>query len=293
MISKIFALPVGPEICFWDLDKDEYVVQTITQEYAERLVYFTNQAISNWSNDAPEGLSKILPPVLSEHKRDGKRFGDILHSELMGDGAKYGVYLTVDWLDSTWEDIQNDETQHVSIGTSGKYKDYKGRDYPVIINEVSITGDPRLKNIGKIQDTLSLRLVDVIPKTTGEDMSQEEMLALFDAMLKRVEALEASNAELKAMLEEKAKDEDPASEDAPKEDAALSEDELKDEEEIVAMLSDSLIKKAQAKAVEKLKGMRLGEVPANQAPKIDTRSKLDQAKAKGLTGLAAIRESLK
>ena len=124
-------------------------------------------------------------------------------------------------------------------------------------------------------------------------MSQEEMLALFDAMLKRVEALEASNAELKAMLEEKAKDEDPASEDAPKEDAALSEDELKDEEEIVAMLSDSLIKKAQAKAVEKLKGMRLGEVPANQAPKIDTRSKLDQAKAKGLTGLAAIRESLK
>jgi len=298
MISKIFALPVGKEICFWDADKEEYVVRTITQDYASRLVEYTNQAILNWKMDTPEGLSVTYPPVLSEHKTDGKRFGAILLAELMGIGDTYGVYLDIDWIDSVWDQISNDETQHVSIGTLADYTDYKSRNYPVIISEVSITGNPRLKNIGKIQDTLSLRLVDAISKTKGVRMSQEEMLALLDAMLKRVEGLEASKAEqdaklaeLMAMMDAEA----PADEAPVDEDAEMSEDVLLEDEEdkIVAQLADKMIKRAEKVAIEKLKGMRLGEFPASQAPKKVSKDRLANAKSRGLSGMDAIRASLK
>lgn len=299
MKSKVFALPVGREIVFWDYSKQEYVAKTISKEYAMRLVEFTNQAIANWIDDAPEGLSPIYPPVIEEHEMHGKRFGDILNAELMGEGDKFGVYLLIDWLDSKWDDIQKDLSQHVSIGTLANYIDYRGRTYPAMINELSLVGSPRLKDIGRIQDTLSLRLVDAIPQT-GVTMTQEEMLAMLDALLKRIEGLEAKDAEKDAKIMELEAKLPKDAEDAPEGDAAPEveveledmPDAVKDEDEIVAMLSDKLIEKAKTRAMEQLKGMRLGDIPAGKTPAAKSQDKLAQAKAQGLTGMAAIKASL-
>lgn len=285
MKSKVYSLPVGREIVFYDYEKEEYVTRTISKEYATRLVDFTNQAIAEWTKDAPQGLSVTYPPVIEEHNMKGKRLGDILGAELMGEGDKYGVYLLVDWLDEAWEGIQDGTSQHVSIGTLANYVDYKGRNFPAIINELSLVGSPRLKDIGKIQDHLSLRLVDAIPKQ-GDGMNMEEMLVLLDAMLKRVEALEAKIAEMEAAKVE-------AEVEAPEVEIEAEDMQKEDEEEIVAQLADSMIKKAEKVAIEKLKGMRLGEVPAGKAPAQIKTDKLAAAKAQGLSGLEAIKASLK
>ena len=295
MKSKVFALPIGREIVFWDYDKQEYVTRNISKEYAMRLVEYTNQAIANWIADAPEGLSPTYPPIIEEHEMEGKRFGDILQAELMGEGDKYGVYLLVDWLDSKWEDIQENKSQHVSIGTLANYVDYKGRNYPAIINELSLVGSPRLKDIGKIQDTLSLRLADAIPQVKGEEMDQAELLALLDAMLKRVEALEAAMAAFNEKMAKEEPEVEIEAEDKKHEDEEVKAEDMpadEKEDEIVAQLADQMIKKAEKVAMEKLKGMRLGDAPAAKAPVAQTQDKLAAAKAKGLSGLDAIKASL-
>jgi hypothetical protein len=296
----VFALPVEREIYFWDEAKGDYVSRYVSEKWARGLVDCTNRAIQAWREDAPEGLTPYYPPVRKDHEATAQRYGDIFEAKVEGEGDKRGVYLLVNWLDWIWDQIQSLGTQHVSIGTVAGYVDYKGRVYESLINELSITDTPRLKDIGTIQDTVSLRLIDVLPPNPnkqGESMDEQEMIALIDALLKRVEALEAAHAEMIAKMEvkeEAVEVEDMEAGDMNPEEDIVAEDMYEEkEEEIVAQLADKIYARAEKVALEKLKGMRLGDAPAGKAPQARKADKLAAAKAQGLTGLAAITASLK
>lgn len=258
----VFALPVNREIFIWDESSEEYVAKYISEDWALDLVNNTNQAIHAWEQDAPEGMSTFYPPILREHTLEGWRGGDILQARLAGDGDARGVYINVNWGDGVWKNITNQETQHVSIGTAANYVDSHGRMFKNIIKELSITSDPRLKDIGTIQDTLELILSEgKTNKALNEQeevMTLEEMIETVAALTKRIEDAEAMLAELKADKELEKEDEpDPELSDKP------DEEEEKKEEELVAKLSDKIADRLMSKMG---KNIRLSDIPSKPAP---------------------------
>lgn len=317
--SWVYALPVGEPIVFWDDEKMDYVQTNITQPWAEDLVTNTNRAISDWAAETPAGMTPYHPPILREHQLEGWRGGDILETRLAGSQAEknYGVYLLVDWLPGVWEQIQAGETAHVSIGTLARYVDSKGRDYSPMINELSITETPRLKNIGAIQDTVSLRLSDALTQGV-KIMGYEEIMAMLQQIADRLGAVEEGIpalaqqvADIAAMCAEMAVPAVVEAGDGMKKDEDLKmggdmlEDELlmMDPEREDEVLETILERKVGVELCEKIMrltrskskaapSIRLNDAPASKpapASKLNRpEARLQQARSKGLTGLAAI-----
>lgn len=298
----VFALPVNQEIWIWDASKEDYIPRIITKAQAELAISETRRAIAHWASLTPSGGTPYTPPVLAEHVRKGQRFGSILDAKLSGTGDRRGVYLLIDWLDATFADIESYKSQHVSIGITPNYRDGSGEVFASLIDELSLTEHPRLRGIGSIQDTLSLRLSDAILTTQGDDMSEEEILALFEQYLAKLNNVEELVNVLKADLDAFKAEETPASEDAAQdapEDAveasdAASEEEDKKEEELQAQLADKIA----TRVLKQLTTMRLGDLPTSPAPSgkrvpQTVEGKLAAAKASGLVGIAAINAALK
>lgn len=296
--SWVFALPVNQEIWVWDESKQDYVPKTISTAQARSIVDETKRALAYWQSITPAGSTPYTPPVLREHVREGKRFGSILDVKLSGLAEKRGIYLLIDWAESTFEDIEERESQHVSIGITPSYRDGTGEVFSSIIDELSLTEHPRLRGIGSIQDTLSLRLSDVILPQEEKNMSDEEILALAEQLLAKVEALAETVAAIRVELDAikkpaeeeavEASDEDKKEEDEDLE-ASDEQSEEEKEDEIAARLADKIFKN--------LQDMRLGERPNAPAPSgkrpVTAVDKLSAAKAKGLTGLEALKASFK
>lgn len=277
----VFALPVNREIVIYDENVEDYVSKFISEDWAKRLVDNTNVAIKSWESDTPDGLSNYYPPVIKEHKLDGWRGGDIISAKIGGQADRHGVYLQIDWRDKTWEQIESLETQHISIGTTSDYTDSRGRKFDTIIKELSLTEDPRLKDIGTIQDTIRLQLAETLKTKEEVKMTPEEMVEAIAKLLARIEELEKQVGELKgeAVVEEAGAEEVIAEE--------LSEE---DEDKIAMELADKLVVRATKLAEAKLLKLRLNDGPAHNSPK-----KLDplaKAKAQGLKGRAAVEAAL-
>lgn len=280
----VFALPVNREIVIYDENVEDYVSKFISEDWAKRLVDNTNVAIKSWESDTPDGLSNYYPPVIKEHKLDGWRGGDIISAKIGGQADRHGVYLQIDWRDKTWEQIESLETQHISIGTTSDYTDSRGRKFDTIIKELSLTEDPRLKDIGTIQDTIRLQLAETLNNKVEVEMTPEEMVEALAKLLARIEELEKQVGELKG--------EEVVAEEGAEEVIAeeLSEDMPKDEDELAVQLADKLVAKAAKIAEAKLLKLRLNDGPTAPAPK-----KLDplaKAKASGLKGRAAVEAAL-
>lgn len=293
--SWVFALPINQEIWVWDESKSDYVPRTISTNQAKQIVAETKRALEYWRSITPSGSTPYTPPVLREHERQGSRYGSILDAKVSGTLEMRGIYLHIDWLDATYEDIESYKSQHVSIGITPSYRDGTGEVFGSIIDEVSLTEHPRLRGIGSIQDTLSLRLSDVI-QTKGDNMSEEEVIALFEQYNAKLQELYDSMIALKAELDaikpaEDAPVEASDAEEKPEEDieASDAEDEAKKEEELAARLADKLF--------AHLQGMRLGDRPNAPAPSgkrpVTPIDKLAAAKQKGLSGMDALKASFK
>jgi len=311
--SWVYALPVGEPIVFWDDEAQAYTEANIQEPWATKLVMNTNRAIQDWAAETPKGMTPYHPPVLREHQMAGWRGGDLLEARLAGsrEDSTYGVYLLVDWLEGVWGNIQSGETAHVSIGTLSTYLDSHGREYSPMIQELSITETPRLKNIGAIQDTVSLRLSDAL--TQGSKiMGNEEIVILLQQIIDRMLAIETAlpsmAAQLEALAASAAAPEEIAAGDdlmsgpgplSPEEDLKMGLDMDKYEMSEDEILEDLLKRKIGLDLAEKVlrvaknppkKGVRLNDAP-NIKPVVKAnthQARLDQANARGLVGLAAI-----
>lgn len=276
MKSWLFVLPIGKTVVFWDAEGEKYAARLITEKHAGDLARETMRAISDWRSDAAPGLTEYLPPVIAEHVFTGQRYGAIHEARVAGIGPTRGLYLLVEWFGKTWEAIQDHTAQHVSIGTLPAYTDSKGRTYGPIIQELSLTGVPRLKDIGTIQDHLSLRLSDANLRRHKMPMTPEEMeaklLELADGQAKMAEAL-AKLVEDKGDVEVELAD------------GEMPEEEM---EQMADKIATKLSDKVADKIATKLKGMRLGDGGAAGAPASKPTDPLARAKAEGKKGRSAL-----
>lgn len=310
--SWVFALPVGEPLLFWDEEAQDYSWTTVDRAHAEALVANTNRAIQDWAAETPAGRTPYRPPILREHQFEGWRGGDLTEARLAGSQAEgtFGIYLRTSWLPSLWDQIQEGSTAHVSIGTLNKYVDSKGRDYSPCIQELSITETPRLKNLGTIQDTVSLQLSDAIARGS-KTMGYEEIMAMLQTVVDRLAALEEGLpalrqevADVHAVCKETLSaiaDEAIAEEEAvegemdlmdPKEEEPKVE--MSEEEVLAEILGLELAEKVQRlrkiKGNGKGQGLRLNDAPSpsvKPAPRRE-QDRLAQARSRGLSGLAAI-----
>lgn len=296
MKSWVFALPVNREFWAWDATKKDYTPRVVTTEQARQLVAETQRALEFWRSIASAGSTPYTPPVLREHVREGRRFGSIIGVKLSGLLERRGVWLFVDWLDATAADIKAYKSQYVSIGTVQSYRDGSGQVFGPIVDELSLTEHPRLRGIGAIQDTLNMRLSDAmedqVTKEEIEAMLAERMTPLMD----QIAAQQATIDELKQALAEK----EPEVEltDEEKEPEAEVEVEMADEEkDMETRLADRITTQVTTAIVAQLGTLRLGGHPAAAPPIGKTprtiEEKLRAARAKGLSGQAAIDEALK
>lgn len=316
--SWVFALPVGERILFWDDAAQEYTWTKITLEHAIQLVQNTNRAIQDWAAETPPGLTPYRPPILREHQFEGWRGGDLLEARLAGSPAEgnHGVYLRACWLPAIWDQIQQGSTAHVSIGTLSTYVDSKGRDYSPVIQELSITETPRLKSLGTIQDYASLQLSEALVKGKNT-MGYEEIMAMLQSIVDRMAALEEAipainqsvvdthaliKAALEGLVEAEAAEAEAEVEMEMGEDMEDAEEadpkvQMSEEEVLAEILGVELAEKVQrlrqarGLAKSKSKGVRLNDAPAarpSSARRPAAQDRLAQARAKGLTGLAAI-----
>jgi len=303
----VFSLPIGDFT--YEHSDGEYVDMTISKEKIDEIVNHSNRAIANFLSEAPLGSTPYRIPILKEHIKNGERYGDVLQLAYKEADGKNGLWALVKWNPDTYAKISNNDISFVSIGTVSNYVDSNGNHYPVLLNEISLTATPRLKNLGSLQDTLNLRLSESQPQE--KIMTPEEMATLIaDALDAKLEPIYAAhenllnlNASLLSALEAMAKPvEEPVEE--PVEDAVeMSEDEeelepeLSEEDELLKLTERvSQINASLAKKGAKAK-LNLSE-KATQASKPTTPSQSHEArfnklKAQGATPMQLMEDYLK
>lgn len=214
--SKVRLVPVGP---FHYRGEEMELSADDLREIASE----TRRLIYNCQKYADEGQTPWTPPVIREHRPDGTRDGDVVDVELVDDRELFG---SIQWRESTWEQILSDEVEFVSVHIRPDYTDMAGELYSWIVWEVSLTTHPVRKDIGRIQDTISLSFgerafdVDLAEGDKAMEELLRELLGAVQALGDRMSAIEAAMApsEVEMMEEE----EQAMAEDA-KEEVAMSE----------------------------------------------------------------------
>lgn len=288
MTSKVRLLPVGPMV--YQGRKLDFTLADL-QEIASE----TNRLIDNCKGYAavPDGApprTPWTPPVIREHVPNGDTDGRVGSFEVIA-GELFGV---TNWREDTWAAILSERIEFVSVKVVGPYTDFKGVTYKRIVWEVSLTGQPVRKDIGRIQDTMTL--ADV-PQNEDLKMTEEQIKEIMDALA----ALQATQAEIVARL---AKLEGGDTKEPDAEAAAALAEETKAKTEEIAKLSESvaaifLAQQSQAAAIVALseKAPRMTNEPGNGGARpggADTtmEARAAAAKAEGKSGLDSIRAQL-
>lgn len=132
-------------------------VLTITEEEANTIAAETMRLFDTVDQHAISGASswgKVTPwrpPVIREHVPEGRSWGRVVEVE-----SDKGVWATVEFTESTWQEIERNEVQWFSPKLVPGYVDQWGNVYKRVILEVSLTTNPKLKHIGRVQDFIQL-----------------------------------------------------------------------------------------------------------------------------------------
>lgn len=133
-----------------DVDADE--LELIASE--------TNRLIANcerYAAEAGDDRTPWKPPIMAEHKSEGgKTYGRLAELKVRRDE----LFGRAQWKAATWEQVLAEDVEFVSPHVVGAYQDAKGEKYQRVLWETSLTTHPKLKDIGRIQDTMSIRLSD-------------------------------------------------------------------------------------------------------------------------------------
>lgn len=162
----LLVLPVG-EFAYRGETRD------ITEELALAIASETRRAIYLHAERALPGSKPWTPPLRVEHRKDGKRRGDILDAKVSGEGATRGLYLLMSPREATRAAILADEYEFVSV-TIGAMEDDAGESYAPVVVELSLVDSPHLSNIGRIQDWLGLEL-SAASRTHVQTLTEDDM----------------------------------------------------------------------------------------------------------------------
>jgi len=167
----------------------------VTEGELDLIAADTNRLIANcekYASEAGDDRTAWKPPIMAEHESEGgKTFGRI--TRVKRNGAE--LFGLVQWKGATWEQVLSEDVEFISPHIVGGYQDSKGETYARVLWEASLTTHPKLKDIGRVQDTLSIRLSDNTTITLNEQEEKQmeelvnELMARFDALEAKIDAL--------------------------------------------------------------------------------------------------------
>lgn len=310
--SWVLVMPLGQHHA-QNKASGEMIRFDVNEDLALELAAESRRMLYNFEQYTAPGMTPIRVPIKTEHEPDGQVNGVVEDFKVSGEGRWRGVYALMGWNESTWSDIHSERVRYVSPGIKGKYVDDHGVEYGPVINEVSITGEPRLKSIGTIQDTLTLRLseadMDEIEKLKKElaeikAAKAEEIQKLQTEREKIEEKLLALTEKVSAL--ETPSDEDPAQTDGTPEETDEDPVEIaaSESDKLVLALSETVkelagtvkeLQTEQKKTLAKI-GLSFSESGGSGIPPEGVKSQaerlkeaLQAAKAEGKTGMDAVR----
>lgn len=238
--SWVYAIPANQDI--WNgkrlIKFDNEDLALLQSEFIKINHEFTS--LANGADTSPYRF-----PVKINHTRgSGDSMGNLLDVKVMKGkpNIKDGLYLSVEWNDTTWGEIQKGNYKYVSVGIKPEYTTQLGTTFGPIIVELSLTEYPRVQTIGTIQDTLDLQLAN---KINTEDIDMEEVKAMIMEMMAAMK--EEIMAELKPEeAPEETPDEEMAEDVAP--DAEMeevpAEDAPKEDEEMASVTPEAIMPEA-------------------------------------------------
>jgi Sec-independent protein translocase protein TatA len=196
--SWVKLLPMGETI--------EYHGRTIelSQDYLRTLLAETRR-LNAYFDEKASGTA-YRQPVWREHTPRTERDGDVLDVKLADKQDFNGVWVKLARTDETEEAIKAGKIKFVSAGIVPEYQVESGETFGPVIREVSLTGDPFLKSIGAIQDTLGVQLSqDAL--TELENLKEEDMDKLLEAIEKLTQKIDEQGEAIRA-LKDRMKDDD-------------------------------------------------------------------------------------
>ena len=142
----------------------------ITKDYLVKVAQEWRKANYTFDEIAKrEGTKPYRFPAKINHTPDGKRYGDIVDMKVQN-GA---LFAKVEWNDSTWESIQANAYQHISVGIWPEFINQDGEKFGPIVTEISLTEWPRVQGIGTIQETLHMELANMAEQNENKLEDQE------------------------------------------------------------------------------------------------------------------------
>ena len=172
-----------------------------------------------------------LPPVLSEHKRDGTRLGDVENLTSWADtSGKIHLLAQVAWAISNAEELIESQRLKYTSPSFAVLTDDRGRRFesPYVLTELSIVSAPHQKGIGDVhilnqeQTTMSdTKEAPAVEETPAPVLEEENTQASLSALAEQIQSL----TERVAALEESTPEDEEEEEDGAEMDevAALRE----------------------------------------------------------------------
>lgn len=129
------------------------------------------------------------PPILKEHRREGTRYGAIVALEGVREHGVWELRAGAHLYEAdAWDKVESGQYDYVSGGWV-PLKDDAGKEYPNALVEVSLVGAPHVK-INQSAASLS----ELVAMSESENAMEE--------ILKKLEAMEAEIAKLKAAADQ-------------------------------------------------------------------------------------------
>lgn len=172
----------------------------------------TNRLIRSFKARARAGKTAFSLPIRVEHEAGGARLGDIDELRFADlDSTGHALWAYGLWSEGAWRAIEQKDIKFVSIGTEPNYIDELGNSFGEVLVEFSVVDHPLIKDIGTLQDTMSLRAsaLKVVerfnntPTTPTQDttMTDDQIKAMADAIGARVEqAMAPLGTKMDAMM---------------------------------------------------------------------------------------------
>ena len=218
--SWVKLIPVGAEIYI----KGHGLVK-LPEEDLKEIVRETRK-MNHYFDEIANG-SAYRQPIWKDHHRSAEKEGSVMDIKMADKRGFNGIWTKLRRTPDAEEKIQNGSYEHVSAGIHAKYQRQESEEtFGPVIREVSFTSDPKLKNNGKIQDTLDVELSNYLAE--GGPNMPEELQNKLDAMMDAMEAMMVMIEDMQKEEDDEETDEEDemdASSDSDKENEEMSQDE--------------------------------------------------------------------
>lgn len=241
----------------------------VDQEDAAAIAAETLRLFETIDRASVPGATPWRPPIIREHIPNGSSWGRVV--DVWADD--FALWAAVEFSAATLEEIDREEVQWFSPKLVPDYVDQWGNVYDRVVLEVSLTSNPKLKHLGRVQDYIQLSeglLMEEEEKVESEAPAEAGDLGNRIAALEEVVAVLVEKMNAMEAPAEMAEEEPPKGEE-------LSDPFARVEKHLLE-LSEKL------SALEKKPVRFMTAERGNQGPVPTTRNREEELRKQGLKG---------